>query len=517
MTDAYRSSSAYVADRNRYTYPQPIGEYRGLPIYNCVYTPLSACWNLSKYRNFLSDDINGHTCCFLTGSECEYYDPELIGNPYHIPCSGSVNGENSVVHDKASGWFSTDLIYRTSSSYVKEWYERPVQYHAFDFIDSYDKSHYYYRIGSDEYGSWEITTRVYQSQYRWLTLYRIKYVWYRFTSKTYGDQYSRTFQVTLDGQCPPLCDPYSWVYFDETGVDYPSKGYEALRAKDPRLSVGGHNYGRDRGWHILPGNSDSVCLSLRPVEVNDDFVRQHRGSHVLSASLRSKCYVEAMSVQECNTNNLANALSILNLCAGLTNVNIGKLKNLPAVILGKARQIGKTASETWLSYRYVYNTTLSDIAEIRRFVKALQVMQHTFRGGASTEDGTCHVKVKTKNCQFDSLLTQVQELEKFGVAPDLYNLWDLVPYSFIVDWFINIGDTLEQLSAYSRTLKYDVESITTSFSWKDIVIYNNIPVKISHYERLVTTQAPPFLPYKEETSTKTWLMRIVDGFALLIS
>jgi hypothetical protein len=36
-------------------------------------------------------------------------------------------------------------------------------------------------------------------------------------------------------------------------------------------------------------------------------------------------------------------------------------------------------------------------------------------------------------------------LESWGVDPSLANAWDLIPFSFVVDWFTHAGDTLDNL------------------------------------------------------------------------
>lgn len=55
------------------------------------------------------------------------------------------------------------------------------------------------------------------------------------------------------------------------------------------------------------------------------------------------------------------------------------------------------------------------------------------------------------------------------LLPTLSNLWDLVPYSFVVDWFLPIGRNLEQLELrnYIATLPVKACYHTDIFEWSD--------------------------------------------------
>lgn len=38
----------------------------------------------------------------------------------------------------------------------------------------------------------------------------------------------------------------------------------------------------------------------------------------------------------------------------------------------------------------------------------------------------------------------------FGVVPDIADLWNLIPWSWLVDWFVNVGPVLQNLANYSK-------------------------------------------------------------------
>lgn len=121
----------------------------------------------------------------------------------------------------------------------------------------------------------------------------------------------------------------------------------------------------------------------------------------------------------------------------------------------------------------------------------------------------------------------VDGLYALGLAPTTSNLWDLIPFSFVVDWFIPIGEWLELLDHTTRVQSFQIYSVTTSEKWE-----RNVPpppltgytvtgsLREIHYIRRVGTSLhlPP-LEWRggiAQDTSKTFVRRLVDGVALLI-
>lgn len=66
----------------------------------------------------------------------------------------------------------------------------------------------------------------------------------------------------------------------------------------------------------------------------------------------------------------------------------------------------------------------------------------------------------------EGAMSFIDSLYRWDLLPTAGNIWDLIPYSFVIDWFVNIGDGIELADAtlYAQTLK--VLGIT--YSYKDI-------------------------------------------------
>lgn len=97
----------------------------------------------------------------------------------------------------------------------------------------------------------------------------------------------------------------------------------------------------------------------------------------------------------------------------------------------------------------------------------------------------------------DALDLLIERLESFGVFPTLENVWDLVHYSFLIDWFVDVGGFLERVDTRLRLLRLNIRYVTMSRkTWID----GYIPVKLSssltgtyhqvRYHRWVSGQCP---------------------------
>jgi hypothetical protein len=64
-------------------------------------------------------------------------------------------------------------------------------------------------------------------------------------------------------------------------------------------------------------------------------------------------------------------------------------------------------------------------------------------------------KVRMKFNQ-NSILASLMPIKAFGLLPTLSNMWDLIPFSFVADWFTGIGDKLGAADDALTMLAYDV-------------------------------------------------------------
>lgn len=177
------------------------------------------------------------------------------------------------------------------------------------------------------------------------------------------------------------------------------------------------------------------------------------------------------------------------------------------------RNIKKVGSDLWLRYRYQYNTTISDMEEILNVVSRLEAIaskEIATYGYASDGEVEVHCEFKTHV----SLPSSVNEwLKSVNLRPTLVNVWDVIPYSFVVDWFFKIGPMLEDLQKW-----LDAETLDVSELWYSVFKTSEPGPGILKKEYIRWRGNPPRMPYffSHETSSRTIGYRIMDAITLFL-
>jgi hypothetical protein len=155
-------------------------------------------------------------------------------------------------------------------------------------------------------------------------------------------------------------------------------------------------------------------------------------------------------------------------------------------------------------------------------LSALQNAYLKVYGTSSREiDGVsilCRCCLKMRHKELDTLSNIWYNLYKYGLAPDFYVLWDSIPYSFIVDWFVPMGDMASVIDA---SLVYCGDS----FEIKDVVFSLQYDVidGTDTFHQYTRWESQPLARLnslywldKPEASNRTTLFRWLDGISLLI-
>lgn len=179
------------------------------------------------------------------------------------------------------------------------------------------------------------------------------------------------------------------------------------------------------------------------------------------------------------------------------------------------------ASSSWLAYRYAYSTTISDLEEATNYCGRLYNLiesEATVVRSYGTHLDNGAVYCCAVECDFSQLMSSSLS-EKLGKQYNLRlsatNVWDMIPYSFVVDWFLGIGDVLGEIDQWLDSASLPVTKIW--YSYKES--YFTPTGDESVYFRW-QGQAPS-LPYFTElyssksNSAVTLVKRGLDSLALL--
>lgn len=145
--------------------------------------------------------------------------------------------------------------------------------------------------------------------------------------------------------------------------------------------------------------------------------------------------------------------------------------------------IPQTASSRWLEYRYGIGPLLADMSAAHDYVytqwykyinnNRIVVKYRTFGAGSvgstTGNDNFGYLQCTTEwLAQYISSFTISNQIarhaQKTGFSPAelLATAWELIPFSFVFDWFYNLGDTISALSA-----TIGLSHLQTSFSLKE--------------------------------------------------
>lgn len=120
-------------------------------------------------------------------------------------------------------------------------------------------------------------------------------------------------------------------------------------------------------------------------------------------------------------------------------------------------------------------------------------------------------------------------LEKLGIDPSSGQLWELIPYSFVLDWFLPIGNTLTNIDRYNsmylhRKLVGRIESFKAVWPLEDesidslfdsTVVPNGAPLEYSWYRRLVFRSMGTIDPIAISNNNGLTVSQMAQGAALL--
>lgn len=195
-----------------------------------------------------------------------------------------------------------------------------------------------------------------------------------------------------------------------------------------------------------------------------------------------------------------------------------------------ADDFAKASLSTWMEYRYAIMTLVYSLQDYHDYLNNLNNVYKTTRSGVAfeipeewfyippgwkiKEDSIATKKrvwIKRKYDPSSLLDTLLRELQTnvFKTA------WELIPLSFVIDWFVNIGDLIDALTAYQPYLQ-DKQTYSISLKGKLILEEEengvSVTINIDAYKRFVITENyMSFLSINNGLN----LVRSLDALALM--
>lgn len=190
----------------------------------------------------------------------------------------------------------------------------------------------------------------------------------------------------------------------------------------------------------------------------------------------------------------------------------------------KGKPNKKTLASIWLSSRYGITLTIRDtndlISSVKQEIGELGKVYYTCRGGSLSDDVVAHAKLYYSPSQQNDMFSWIEKLYSWDLLPTLDNLWDLVPYSFVVDWFLNVSDILDGIDSwgYSSVMHVFSTCYSLKHTWQPELLWSTAKVvgniTATHYERLTPLEPYQYVPHFSGSLPSQ--INVIDGASLII-
>lgn len=187
----------------------------------------------------------------------------------------------------------------------------------------------------------------------------------------------------------------------------------------------------------------------------------------------------------------------------------------PLKALKSLRKLPK-ASDIWLKYRYVFSTTKMDVEDTIALYSRIQSLKDSVlsikaRGVYRHDDNSTFRCTLTYNPPND-FVKKLESIPGYLGEPSLADIWDIVPWSFMIDWLAHVSDFLDYCDKYykSSEMQYEVTDVWYSVetSTNGQKVYFRIPGDPSR-----SMIGLPYLSIRH-ASSRTVAMRATDVLAI---
>lgn len=179
---------------------------------------------------------------------------------------------------------------------------------------------------------------------------------------------------------------------------------------------------------------------------------------------------------------------------------------------------GKTVSDAWLAWNYGLRPIANDIKslidalgsikpELEKVSFTVQVKEE-LDAGSLAKHPVKATGSATKSCRCTitgARVSEVHLLAKYGLNNPATIGWELMPWSFVADWFVKVGDTLSTITALSGVEFVDGyinEYYTHDVQLRNVVLQAKAEGRLpkGRSRALITKRtkldsAPPAIPY----------------------
>lgn len=224
-----------------------------------------------------------------------------------------------------------------------------------------------------------------------------------------------------------------------------------------------------KSWRLISGTKDQSCdqrAFTKALENASTWSKLAVKTADLPDWKGSLSQAAAEQAQALNTNMFTLIPELIHLRTGVSSL-LNQMKTS-----WKKKSI-RSIADLELSLRYGVQLTFSDvISQAKRITQSQTELKGDCRArsklstsGRTSVQGTSvdynidyHLKVWYDPTPDDPVHRAVWSLLSYKLLPTLKDSWDVIPYSFVIDWLLNLDDTLAQVDANTLISALQVDS-----------------------------------------------------------
>lgn len=188
----------------------------------------------------------------------------------------------------------------------------------------------------------------------------------------------------------------------------------------------------------------------------------------------------------------------------------------------KVRHDPRRLGSIWLSYRYGHRLYYSDCQKLRKGLEDVRKVKPIRFRGRHTEvltllPGTETTITYNFTLYASSFSTTDLDLgstiRSLDFWPSAENLWDLVPYSFVCDWFVNLTDICKRYDMRQDILRFPIKGAVQSVKLATRSVSESS--QGSGYADVTLYIRTPLTPASLSTTLLSMNLSFLDGVSLL--
>lgn len=314
----------------------------------------------------------------------------------------------------------------------------------------------------------------------------------------YQEQVQPVFNTTADvlAFLPQIRTALARPTFGSVVLGQPSNPVFSISSSQSLAYVINHYQKNSFDWYGLVSNRSEVS------------------SEISIPRLFEEHYYALVKIPQMNENAYAFSKDVVNF--------LKECKALFSLIRGNPSP--KKVADLFLSMKYGPPQTIRDIKKVFKTLS----QQHRTVSGVSAMDSfayeggslTCMTTIRYHAKEDLSELEKIGKLLRYLDADITFaNIWELIPFSFVVDWFSNIDASLTRRELKSSIEYYDIDAVYDTVIFESSIDASALQsrykgmVNFRHYNRFCSADAHfPLVVPKEPALTSHWL----EGLALII-